>query len=115
MALQPAQHVEKVMVPVHFVCLVTAMNADRTENEPDLESSGNTEASADSCPLLELPAEIRNMIYTHVLIDDDIVFFDENESSQPALLQTCRQVREEAAAIFYYHKGDVFSLMVEDL
>ena len=66
----------------------------------------------DDSPLARLPRELRNQIYHAVLVRETPVRVDsplnsprlrhENHPvSLAALLQTCRQVRSEAAAMFY--------------
>jgi hypothetical protein len=71
-------------------------------------------ASAASCPLLNLPLELRNRIYenllgddgddepvvirdwwTPVILDDDVPCW-----SSPAILQTCRRMRDEALPMY---------------
>jgi len=61
--------------------------------------------------LLSIPAELRNEIYEHVLVDDEPVLLVENiEDSvikargfagNSAILQTCRQIYHEAIGILY--------------
>ncbi|CAK3876740.1 Hypothetical predicted protein [Lecanosticta acicola] len=55
--------------------------------------------------LFQLPAELRNTIYEFVLYSEDPVVLEDlwGRSSLrfPALLQVCRQVRDEAAGIWY--------------
>lgn len=57
--------------------------------------------------LLSLPAELREMIYTFALTDDDCV---EPTDGKPALLQANRQVRREASPIYYTLNAFAFSL-----
>lgn len=57
-------------------------------------------AAADPCLLLELPPELRNHIYEFVLVSPDEALIMKNSSS-PALLRTCRQIREEASSLYY--------------
>lgn len=55
-------------------------------------------------PLLDkLPAELRNDIYSLVLISGDPIDVEDMKSihARTALLRTCRQVREEASGLFY--------------
>ncbi|KAK4540503.1 hypothetical protein LTR36_009141 [Oleoguttula mirabilis] len=52
-----------------------------------------------TCHLLNLTAELRNAIYHLVLVAYNL-------ATQPSLLRTCRQIRNEATAIFY--GGNVF-------
>lgn len=53
------------------------------------------------CYLLELAAELRNRIYEYVLIKDKTITVSRHRIAQPGLLRTCRQIREEARAIYY--------------
>ena len=69
-------------------------------------SEGNTAPvaeDANECRLLhKLPAEMRNRIYREVLVDPECVFIEDAEDFQePPLLQTCRQIRQEAITIYY--------------
>ncbi|KAK4614235.1 hypothetical protein CLAFUW4_08767 [Fulvia fulva] len=61
-----------------------------------------------TCHLLELPAELRNTIYRYTLCAEEEIAItsDSNNCHQPALLRTCRQVRQEAAPI-YYHENEI--------
>lgn len=63
--------------------------------------------------LLALPAELRNAIYSLVLVEpSDIVISTKHYSQPPALLATCRQVREEASSLYY--SLNRFHFMVSD-
>lgn len=53
--------------------------------------------------LLELPAEIRNQIFTYAVVQEEWVIIREDDCSKPTLLETCRQLRKEAEPIFYKH------------
>ena len=65
-----------------------------------------------TAPLLLLPAELRNRIGFEVLAvgdfwkeyiltcDEDEIVIDRNEYLQPALLRTCKQIREEASKMY---------------
>ncbi|KAF2773404.1 hypothetical protein EJ03DRAFT_323901 [Teratosphaeria nubilosa] len=64
-------------------------------------------------PLLELPAEMRNDIYRLVLVKNEPVQVRAQDSSTPALLRTCRQIREEATSIF--REENTFTLVIVDL
>lgn len=80
----------------------------------DRMQSPSPTPNMDDSPLGQLPAEIRNKIYHLVLVHDtpvNICKRSGNSSTRTrnrnrhvslaAFLQTCRQVRNEAAAIFY--------------
>ncbi|EMC98624.1 hypothetical protein BAUCODRAFT_50523, partial [Baudoinia panamericana UAMH 10762] len=53
--------------------------------------------------LLGLPAELRNLIYTYALVESKTRHINVHETghTEPPLLLACRQIREEAAPIFY--------------
>jgi len=50
---------------------------------------------------LQLPPELRNTIYRHVLIAKDPIIDIDPFLKQPPLLQTCRQTRSEALKLWY--------------
>ena len=52
-------------------------------------------------PLLTLPAELRNRIYRLALCKRDGNTISTNVVPEPPLLATCKQIRNEATAIFY--------------
>ena len=52
--------------------------------------------------LSKLPAELRNRIWEHVLIDDhSAIDIDANSNAPPAVLAASRQIRKETRAIYY--------------
>ena len=51
--------------------------------------------------LLSIPGEIRNMIYRMALLSNGRVNISKYPLPEPALLRTCRQLRQETIAIFY--------------
>jgi len=52
--------------------------------------------------LLELPAELRNLIYEYTLTAPDrLVLTNDTLPEQPALTRTCRQIRSECLPMFY--------------
>ncbi|KAK5124414.1 hypothetical protein LTR85_001631 [Meristemomyces frigidus] len=63
--------------------------------------------------LLGLPGELRNNIYRQVLVSDQSVVIDKDSHAQPALLQACKQMREEASA--FYYKENHFNVDCVDL
>ncbi|KAK5124259.1 hypothetical protein LTR85_001962 [Meristemomyces frigidus] len=65
-----------------------------------------------SCVLLALPPELRNHIYSDVLSTGDVVVIHENgtKPALPPLLQTCRQIRNEALQL--YHASNIFRVRV---
>lgn len=64
--------------------------------------------------LLQLPAELRNRIYKFILCDESPIAVKRHLSSQPlydtAILQACREIRNEALPIYY--GSNVFVLNV---
>lgn len=80
------------------------------------------QCNAASSPLLRLPPEIRNMIYT-LIIDVNIVVFTEaglGRGRHPiqdglALLRVCRQIHAEAALLPYALNTFVFWTFTSDL
>lgn len=53
-------------------------------------------------PFLELPGEVRNNIYRHLLLDDQPIYMPCDPKTTPVhVLRLCRQVFEEATPIFY--------------
>lgn len=72
-----------------------------------------THASNQDSPLLSLPAELRNEIYTQVLVGtEDIDISSPTAHTQGALLDVCKQIRKEAAEIYYVENS--FSLTTDD-
>ncbi|KAK4548794.1 hypothetical protein LTR36_008567 [Oleoguttula mirabilis] len=51
--------------------------------------------------LLSIPAELRNHIYRYALVEEGEIRVDAPHRTQPALLCTCRQIREEASGILF--------------
>ncbi|KAK3720843.1 hypothetical protein LTR37_003506 [Vermiconidia calcicola] len=67
-----------------------------------------------SSPLMRLPAELRLRIYDYALTEDTYVMLLNDEGAktgQPALLRTCRQIRNEALDLYY--SSNVFALVVD--
>lgn len=60
---------------------------------------------------LDLPPEIRNNIYEHALVEKEPIALDQEQGTYPAipgLLSVCRQIRNEASAIWYMSNDFVF-------
>ncbi|KAF7190953.1 hypothetical protein HII31_08112 [Pseudocercospora fuligena] len=53
------------------------------------------------CRFLELAAELRNRIYEHALVEEHTIAIHRNNITQPGLLRTCRQIREETRSMYY--------------
>ncbi|KAK3626265.1 hypothetical protein LTR56_019936 [Elasticomyces elasticus] len=62
-------------------------------------------ADQKSCPLLDIPPELRNTIYDELLLGDDKAVRVSDRTRRPwhapAILQTCALIRSEASAIYY--------------
>lgn len=69
--------------------------------------------SHDRLSLLRLPAELRNRVWELALIDTHPIVVDQSNYRQPALLRTCSQIRNEAAAIYY--EQNTFADDISDL
>lgn len=61
------------------------------------------------CTFLDLSAELQNRIYEITLVSDDAIEIDD-ESKQPGLLQTNRQVRQEATKVWYFQNSFLVSI-----
>ena len=78
----------------------------------DIEQS-TSEIAPQATPLLNIPPELRNKIYRFSLVNTGDPFYtnwvDVNHywPEQPALLQTCRQIKQEATSI-YYEENEFF-------
>lgn len=70
--------------------------------------------TAQSSALLALPAELRNTIYHTVLkAEDENHEQSQNLSKRIGILQTCRQVREEASSIFFAETTFAFRVSID--
>lgn len=84
------------------------MNAPLKREPPDVHHEADTvQPSSARCGLLKLPPELRNRIYEYALtVQRDTVRleFDPQRGEQGvlSLLQTCRQIHQEARSAFYY-------------
>ncbi|KAK4903422.1 hypothetical protein LTR27_000353 [Elasticomyces elasticus] len=65
------------------------------------------------CPLLDLPPQLRNQIWSYVLHEQHSVPVSSATSQQPALLRTSRQIRNETRGIFLHE--NTFRIIVTDL
>lgn len=59
------------------------------------------DTDAEGSPLLRLPAELRNMIYRQALIGPQPLMTDTIAFQEPPLLLTCKEIRSEAAPLFF--------------
>lgn len=64
--------------------------------------------------LLELPGEVRNRIFRHVLVSDDEIPIDKTNFKQPTLLRTCKTIKNEASPIYYHENSFRFCVELHD-
>jgi hypothetical protein len=67
-----------------------------------MQSNATPPSSVDHSPLFKLPPELRDMIYDYAFSTKHCVTVTKQAGiPEPALLLTCKVVREEAIAVFY--------------
>ena len=84
----------------------TALSSmEDTNNTPTgyHEQAQQSELPTPKCYLLDLPAEIRNEIYMMVLTSPSTIRMTPTGYERPALLNTCKAIRAEAIAVYYYN------------
>ena len=59
-----------------------------------------SEAFSQPSRLLQLPRELRDEICAYAVVEEEEIELDEHNCSEPGLLKTCRQIREEASPLF---------------
>lgn len=65
-------------------------------------TSPSTNVSFDStCYILELTAELRNLIYEYTVTEDGAIAVGASGFTTPGLLLSCRRIRSEANEMFY--------------
>lgn len=62
--------------------------------------------------ILGLPAEIRNRVFSYVVVQDAAIVVTGDGPREPALLSTCTQIREETLTVYYTLNS--FLLIVTD-
>ena len=67
----------------------------------DTRLEQNSERGAKPALLLSLPSELRIQISRYVVVNEQRISVSKTDCTQPALLRTCRQIREECLKIFY--------------
>lgn len=99
-----------------------SMNEMISENEPiaseeasevALENSATTNAATSRLGLLSLPPELRVLVFRHLLLEDRILsthWLDAGYQPLPAILSTCKRIREEAFQVLYGE--NVFSILM---
>lgn len=77
-----------------------------------LDNNTSSEAMdfIEPCRLLSLPAEIRNEIWKFTVIDPKPLSILKEKPKQPAITQTCRQIRAES--IRYFYRGNSFTCTI---
>lgn len=63
------------------------------------------------CHLINMPGEIRNLIYEAALVSNDHIRVTANGPGEPALLSACRRIRREAGTLYY--SSNTFELKLE--
>ena len=105
----------------HQLLQIQAATSDTVSYSSDASSTGasSTKAISAEAPvittssrLLALPAELRDAIYTYAVIEPGEIRLTQGTCAEPALLRTCRQIREEAGSIFY--EKNTISVAMQD-
>ena len=81
----------------HFITTLAAIN------DHGKHSRATAEGSQEPCGLLELPPELRNNIYEFCfepVVNDKRTSFNAPTPPEFAILQTCRQIHDEAMQIY---------------
>ncbi|KAK5675284.1 hypothetical protein LTS10_012048 [Elasticomyces elasticus] len=65
--------------------------------------------------LMALPKELRLQIFEYTVIEAFPIIVTATGPPQPALLQVCKQIREESLAMYYTCNGFVYDLMDYDM
>jgi hypothetical protein len=75
-------------------------------------NSSNSELTTQpDCLLFRLPGELRNAIYRFALVELEALKITKHaKTPQPGILQTCRQCRTEALAIYYQENVFAFGI-----
>lgn len=66
-----------------------------------MRSDDPTTPNEISFPFLKLPAELRNSIYRYAVVRISPIDIDATGLQEPALLWVSKQIRQEAAPIFW--------------
>ena len=80
------------------------LSSPEASRRPTIPSSLTMDRSASPgrpCPILNLPAELRNMIYSKALPQEELVHITSINIQIPALLRTCRKMRNEAGPMYF--------------
>ena len=81
------------------------------QEQIDTDSCNPSEGTEIHITLLGLPAELRISIYEYALLDANTITVTPS-LQQPALLNTCRQIRKEAITVWY--QSNVFFAVIND-
>lgn len=63
-------------------------------------------------PLLQLPAELRNIVYRYSLIKTGEIRIQLRDLIPPSILCVCRQIRHEASSIFFSENTFVLTVNI---
>lgn len=81
------------------------------DDEIDEAAMEMEDAELPSSAFLRLPAELRNCIYRHVLLDDGHIRINRHSKpAQPGILQGSKQCRKESADIYYQENAFAFRI-----
>lgn len=81
-------------------------------NTLDSPTAAVASSEVAKCHLLDLPPELRNLIYRSVLVQNRDIDVRSQGFDVPPLLSTCKKIRKEARSIFYYE--NTFAVEVYD-
>ncbi|KAF2169950.1 hypothetical protein M409DRAFT_19565 [Zasmidium cellare ATCC 36951] len=88
-----------------------SMTLDQDGSSKDNSQKGCEKEPRHPTNFFSLSAELRNRIYEEVLIQDDAITIDAF-LKPPTLPQTCRQIRNESAGIFYL-RNTIFTRIID--
>ncbi|KAK3724432.1 hypothetical protein LTR37_001056 [Vermiconidia calcicola] len=99
--------VAAILLGVHFAAIVRmtgALGIPSTASPLEPQQRQPADQHAPASKFLALPGELRNTIYRYALLSDPGVLVMRQQFSEPALLATCRQVRDEAVSVYFENK-----------
>jgi len=79
------------------------------------ESAATTAAPTQTAPMLNIPAELRNKIYLLTLVGKVPIYGVSGKFTTPALLRTCKQIRSEAAKIYFTNNKFAIAITTDTL
>lgn len=102
---------------MHAMRAVGAIANSRNEKTPKFKGAQvdlNLNDRGDICRLLDLAPELRNRIYRYVVCEDEPIEVTE-DTREPGLLSTCRQIRAEARSIWFLENRFEFHIRELDI